>query len=204
MGDNFDTNDKVNNQEQKPFAYQPENQQSNRQEQDYQTVSQQQVNQQPPGQPQGFRQTAGQPQGNQQANGQPHGYQQNTGQYQYRQPQYSGQSQGNIYQPYGHQYDYHQNIQPESKGLAIASMVLGIVSLCMACVYYISFPGAIVGLVLGLVSLKKKAGGREMAIAGIVTSIITISLILLFVLGLMSCIGYTSRIYGDIMNNIYY
>jgi len=74
----------------------------------------------------------------------------------------------------------------------------------MACVYYISFPGAIVGLVLGLVSLKKKAGGREMAIAGIVTSIITISLILLFVLGLMSCIGYTSRIYGDIMNNIYY
>lgn len=59
--------------------------------------------------------------------------------------------------------------QPESTGLAIASMVLGIVGILTAWIL-IGLPLALVGLVLGIVSIAKKKGGRGMAIAGIITS----------------------------------
>ena len=43
----------------------------------------------------------------------------------------------------------------KSSGLAIASMVLGIVALCLSCCfYYVSIPCAVVGLILAAVSLK--------------------------------------------------
>lgn len=60
-------------------------------------------------------------------------------------------------------------------GLAIASMVLGIVALVFSCCfYYISIPCAIVGLILAGVSLHGQKGGRGMAIAGLVCSIVSI------------------------------
>lgn len=55
------------------------------------------------------------------------------------------------------------------KGMSIASMVLGIVSV-VCC----GFPVAIVGLILGGISLSKKYDGRGMAIAGVVLSIISL------------------------------
>jgi len=154
----------------------------------------------PTNQPQGYPQSGGQPAGQP---GYPHpanqpqgyasrqSYTQPYGQYQYQQPQYSGQSQGNMQQPYGYQHGVPGNGQPgnNSKGMAIASMVLGIVSLCFACVPYISLPCSIVGLILGLVSIKKKSGGKEMAVAGVVTSIITIALLLLILLGTLGMVG---------------
>lgn len=57
----------------------------------------------------------------------------------------------------------------ESKGMAIASMVLGILSLVICWVGWIL---GIVGLILASVSLGTHKGGKGMAIAGLVTSIL--------------------------------
>ena len=66
--------------------------------------------------------------------------------------------------------------QQQSKGLAIASMVLGIVSLVLFCIWWISIPAGVIGLILAGVSLATKKGGKGMAIAGLVCSIIGIAL----------------------------
>ena len=72
--------------------------------------------------------------------------------------------------------DYNQNMtnpqQPQQgKGLAIASMVLGIVSIVLCCCfYYLAFPCGILGLIFGIIVIKNKRPGRGMAIAGIITS----------------------------------
>lgn len=97
------------------------------------------------------------------------------------------------------QYNYNYNEppqKPQSTGLAIASMVLGIVSIVFSCVYYISLICAVVGLVLGIVSLKKYNAGRKMAIAGIVTSSVSFFLIIIWVLiiGIVA-MSYSSAIY---------
>ena len=70
------------------------------------------------------------------------------------------------------------------KGLAIASMVLGIVSLVLFCAWPISGPCAIVGLILGIIAggraKRGEAGGRGMATAGVITSAIAIVAAVLF------------------------
>jgi len=66
-------------------------------------------------------------------------------------------------------------------GFAIASMVLGIVALVMSCCFYfISIPCAVVGVVLGAVSLAGQKPGKGMAIAGLITSALSILLFLIF------------------------
>jgi hypothetical protein len=76
--------------------------------------------------------------------------------------------------------------QPQSRnGLAVASLVLGIISIPTLGLLGV---GAIVALVLGVIALKriKKEpavyGGRGMAIAGIITSVVSFLLIAVFVL----------------------
>lgn len=67
--------------------------------------------------------------------------------------------------------------QQESKGLAIASMVLGIVSIIPGwCIPYLPFILGLIGVILGGISLSKKKGGKGMAIAGLVTSIISLAI----------------------------
>lgn len=70
-----------------------------------------------------------------------------------------------------------------SSGLAIASMVLGIVSLALFCVWYVAIPCAIIGLVLGVVangkSSRGEAGGAGMAKAGMICSIVALGLAIL-------------------------
>lgn len=59
--------------------------------------------------------------------------------------------------------------------MSIASMVLGIVALVLSCcIYYISIPCAIVGIILAAISLKGQKDGKGMAIAGLVCSIISL------------------------------
>lgn len=70
----------------------------------------------------------------------------------------------------------------ESKGLSIASMVLGIVSLALFCVYYLSIPCAILALIFGFIGRKR--GAKGMAITGIVLGIVALGLDLLIILGL--------------------
>lgn len=75
----------------------------------------------------------------------------------------------------------------ESKGLSIASMVLGIVSLVMLCIYYISIPCAILAIIFAIVGRKK--GGKGMATAGLVLGIIALALDVVLVIGLMGLVA---------------
>lgn len=81
----------------------------------------------------------------------------------------------------------------KSAGMAIASMVLGILSLVLLCVPYVGIPCAIIGVVLGLVARGKvkdgTGGGGGMAMAGIVCGTIAIVLCLLVIVGAMAFIG---------------
>lgn len=88
-------------------------------------------------------------------------------------------------QPYAQQPYVQQDMgqqpymapQPEKKGVgfAVTSMVCGIVSLVLSCcVPYVPFILALIGVVLGGVSLYGRRGGKGMAIAGLVTSIISL------------------------------
>lgn len=73
-------------------------------------------------------------------------------------------------------------MQPASvpgKGLGITGMVLGIISLVLFCILYISIPCSIVGAILSGVALKKaKDAGMKngMAVAGLVCSLIALGI----------------------------
>ena len=61
--------------------------------------------------------------------------------------------------------------QSGKKGLAITSMVLGIVAVCLCwCYGLVSVILAIVGLILGIISLKNNQAGKGMAITGLILS----------------------------------
>lgn len=79
------------------------------------------------------------------------------------------------------QQPMYANMQPvvPGKGLAVASMVLGIIGLVLFCIWYIGIPCSIIGLILGGISSSKaKAYGMKsgMAVAGIVCSCIALGL----------------------------
>lgn len=160
------------------------------------------------GQPGGqYDQNYGQPGGQYDQNyGQPNGqYDQNYGQY--------GQPNGQYGQPgdpYGQNYAnqnlnmgggpaYPQNNMPqESKGISIASMVLGIFSLTFGCcITYVGIATAIAGLITGIISLKDKKPGKGMAIAGIIMSAIALVFLVFCIILVL-----TSDTYQDMVDEI--
>lgn len=80
--------------------------------------------------------------------------------------------------------------QNGGKGLSIAAMVLGIVSVVLCCIWYLSIPCAILAIIFGIIG--KKRDGRGMAIAGLVLGIIAIALYGLLVAGVASLFGITA------------
>ncbi len=66
-------------------------------------------------------------------------------------------------------------------GYAIASLVLGIcATICSCCIYYISIPCSLAGIVLGALAVRQEEGnGKGLAIAGLVLS--AVSLIFAFI-----------------------
>lgn len=80
--------------------------------------------------------------------------------------------------------------QPEGgKGMAVASMVLGIVSIVMLCCsQYISLPCAIIGLILGIM-YKKNNGKNGMATAGVVCSIVSLVISILAIIASVVFLG---------------
>lgn len=140
--------------------------------------------------------------------------QNNPEQNQYQQPVYQ-QPQQNQYQTDSNQYQYSyqydastQYDQPKkSSGLAIASLVCGIVGLVLCCCYYLSLPLSIVGLILGIVSLSKKSGGKGMAIVGVILSGITVVLAILMIAGVAALLGsedFLNEIYREMGLDSYY
>lgn len=73
----------------------------------------------------------------------------------------------------------------ENKGLSIASLILGIVSLVLFCFWYISLPCAIVAIILGIIGRKK--GGKGMGTAGIVLG--AIALVIVVVILILAAVG---------------
>lgn len=87
--------------------------------------------------------------------------------------------------------------QPDAnngQGMSIASLVLGIASVVLTCLWYLAVPCGIVGLILGIMGGKKQKNG--MATAGIVLSIIGLVLTLLWILGLGALIGIGTAVGG--------
>lgn len=118
----------------------------------------------------------------------------------YEQPQ---QGYGTYQQPqqqaYGSfdqtQYGYNQPAS-SGKGMAIASMVLGIISIPAICFWIVGLPCAIVGLILGIL-YNKKNEHSPMATAGIVCSIITIALlVLVLILCIVGAVSLSSLEYS--------
>ena len=68
----------------------------------------------------------------------------------------------------------------EGKGMAVASLVLGIVCVALMCFWYLALPSGIVGLILGIVAKKK--GQKGMATAGVVLSIIGLAIMVVVVI----------------------
>lgn len=100
-------------------------------------------------------------------------------------------------QPYAQQQNFSQSFmqEPPKKGVgfAVTSMVCGIVSLVLSCcIPYVPFILALVGVVMGAVSLHGHRGGKGMAIAGLVTSIISlVPAVLVVIMGasMMAALG---------------
>jgi len=81
-----------------------------------------------------------------------------------------------------------------SKGLAIASLVLGILSLCSCCS---CFPLAIIGLIISIVVLVQKKNGKGLAIAGLITSAVAL---VVFIVSAVRFAPYASD-YMDFVQN---
>lgn len=107
--------------------------------------------------------------------------------------------------PYGYPYPYPypypmMPIAPElPKGLATTGMILGIVGACTS-LFYIGGLIGIVGLVFSIIALRKAsrglAGGKGMAIAGLVTSIFGIvvnAIEIVFLVWLFSTASHCSQ-----------
>ncbi len=133
--------------------------------------------------------------------------QQNAGQYNSpnQQPQQNGynpynqQQPGNYNMPNGQYqqggYTYGQGVpaqgyapyqQPQSTGMAVASLVLGIVSICSG-LFMFAFPVLfllpIIGLILGIVyKCKKFSVGKGLSTAGIITSIFGLVIPIVFLI----------------------
>lgn len=103
--------------------------------------------------------------------------------------------QGGYYQP-GQMpppYQQYPGQNPKSNGLAIASLVLGIASICLSCTVYFSFITGIVGIILGIISVVRQNPGKKMAIAGIICSAVGILLtifLLVFTVAVIHEMGY--------------
>jgi len=74
---------------------------------------------------------------------------------------------------------YNQPQQQGSQGMAIAGMVLGIISLVCCCLGWIAAVLAVVSLVLSIISLVQHKPGKGMAICGIVCAAISLVLVII-------------------------
>jgi hypothetical protein len=105
--------------------------------------------------------------------------------YGQQQPPYNPYQQ-QPYPPSGYPPGYPPyQVAPPNDGLGLASMIVGIVSLVLSCLYGLGLLGAPAALIMGRISMKRidrsngQLGGRGMAQAGFILGIIgTIFLVL--------------------------
>lgn len=157
------------------------------QQMNYQQNSGQQMNyQQNSGQQTNYQQNSGQQTNYQQNNAQQANYNQNN----YRNNNWQADHGRNDHQQTAYEQAVNKNnnadkvnysggyVQPGTNdgtyGMSIAGMILGIASIVFSCTSCISFVLGVVGVVLSAVALSANSKGKEMAIAGVICSIIGI------------------------------
>jgi VIT1/CCC1 family predicted Fe2+/Mn2+ transporter len=79
-------------------------------------------------------------------------------------------------------------IQDQANGLAVTSMVLGIVGLVLVLVPFLPYPLGILAIIFGLISMKSPFK-KGFAVTGLITGIVTILLKVLFWIGFASLFG---------------
>ena len=87
--------------------------------------------------------------------------------------------------------DFDQGARAPANGMAIASLVLGIVSILIVWIPVVGLLGtimAMVGLVLGVLALRKP-DSRGLAIGGIVCAGVSLVITALWIFGLVAVIG---------------
>lgn len=97
-------------------------------------------------------------------------------------------------------YEAANEPQKESNGMAIASLVLGIISLVLSC-SAINVITAIIAIILGAIHLKNHQTGKKMAIAGLVLGILSI-IILVIVVAVGITILSDASLYNELMNTL--
>lgn len=86
----------------------------------------------------------------------------------------------NYYSQGTNSYDYgydNGNGNNNKKGLAVAALILGILSLVLICTFCIPFLTAPIAIILAIISLVKKQAGKGMAIAGLIISAISLIIV---------------------------
>ena len=106
-------------------------------------------------------------------------------------PNYNNQNQWNTQPtpdnqaaPNSQPYDQAEPIPepvPESKGMSIASLILGIVSIVCCCFFTSGLTG-LIGIILGAIGMKKAPSAKGMAIAGIIMSAVGIVLFIVYII----------------------
>ena len=108
--------------------------------------------------------------------------------------------------PYLYEQPYMQEAtrKKEGIGLAVASMVLGIISLVLFCIF-LNVILAVLAVVFALVHLiSGKKRGRGMAVTGIVTSVASIVLLVLFCNSMIRMISSSGWSIKDIQDGTFY
>jgi hypothetical protein len=87
------------------------------------------------------------------------------------------------YQPYG-QYGYPGHARPQTNGMAVAGLVLGILSIPLCLLNVLDVPIVILGITFSAVAMKRArrgASGAGMALTGLICSIIGALLVALII-----------------------
>ena len=92
---------------------------------------------------------------------------------------------------------YHSSSQSGGNGFGIASMVLGILALVFFCGCF-NIPLAIISIIFAIIHINRKTGSIGFAIAGLVTSAISVILtVIMIVVFLFAGAGTTSLLYSE-------
>ena len=94
---------------------------------------------------------------------------------------------------------YYSSSKPAGNGFGIASMVLGILALVFFC-GCINIPLAIISIIFAIIHINRNSGSKGFAIAGIVTSAISVILTVIMILAFMYAgTASTSWMYSETM-----
>ena len=96
----------------------------------------------------------------------------------------SADAAGGVYEQSQYQQPYPYTEPAPSQGFGVASLVLGIVSLVLFCTC-VNVLLAVIAIIFGIVQLAKPQAKKGMAVAGIITSAVSLVLFVIFVISFL-------------------